>query len=609
MRTSPNGNEKVVENPTLDWNRDAYIVGDSLSVGITHGQNVAKNAVEWGKQTGWMLDAVQKDIATLKSKKVIFILGGTNDIFSNKNADQIIANIDKIAEIGRQNGLRVIVGTIPPFTPEKKDPTRMLKTLNTTAEERFSQIDRANDYIRSKYEYIDYYAMLSDSGKRGISPRFEAKNGDGIHPFNAYGEMRQAQIDKMKNSSVSVSVPATSTPEYVQDRENLKNSVIEKKEAVHLDAKKYIDDLKKELQNTSDPDQKIRIQRAISGIEHFDAVKMGYGISDENLRQEIAKILEWKTINSYKNSDILALSKKGVDIAAMTLVQKNSGIAISGSSIAEGSEFLVNFWENKYLARRTGAGDILPATVREVEINGVKWVRGNNPRPGYYTDSGKYLPIFDGYSIKILKMGQFTPDDVAGIEKRFSSVSNLDEDKVTKTRSNRLTTIPLNMAELPKWDKWLLDFIAKAEGTNDNYDAIFGNGNQSSVKYTEMTLREVIAHQKAHANKTGSSAFGRYQFMSYTLEDLMKKHNLSPNEKFSPELQDRLAISLLEDKWLNEFKSGKKSLASFQVGVSQIWASVAKDSSGMSYYHGDKMNNHASAAGKQVRDVLETLYA
>lgn len=29
----------------LNYNKDAYIVGDSLSVGMTHGVNVAKNAV------------------------------------------------------------------------------------------------------------------------------------------------------------------------------------------------------------------------------------------------------------------------------------------------------------------------------------------------------------------------------------------------------------------------------------------------------------------------------------------------------------------------------------------------------------------------------------
>lgn len=63
-----------------------------------------------------------------------------------------------------------------------------------------------------------------------------------------------------------------------------------------------------------------------------------------------------------------------------------------------------------------------------------------------------------------------------------------------------------------------------------------------------MTLGEVISHSKNHAKKTGSSAIGRYQFMSYTLEDLAKKYNLNLNDKFSPELQDRLAISLLEDK-------------------------------------------------------------
>jgi hypothetical protein len=34
----------------------------------------------------------------------------------------------------------------------------------------------------------------------------------------------------------------------------------------------------------------------------------------------------------------------------------------------------------------------------------------------------------------------------------------------------------------------------------------------------------------------------------------------------------------------------------FQMNLAREWASIAKDESGLSYYHGDSMNNHASRA-------------
>lgn len=166
--------EKVAENLGLSYERDAYIVGDSLSVGLTTGVNVAKTSVSTGKQTSWMFDAVNKDIETLKSKKVMFLLGGTNDIFANKSAEQIIANIDKIVALAKQNGVKVVVGTIPPFTESTTTVRNAMKAMGATPAERSATINKVNEYIRSKYDYIDYHAMLRDSNNPNqLNPTFE----------------------------------------------------------------------------------------------------------------------------------------------------------------------------------------------------------------------------------------------------------------------------------------------------------------------------------------------------------------------------------------------------------------------------------------------------
>lgn len=166
-----------------------------------------------------------------------------------------------------------------------------------------------------------------------------------------------------------------------------------------------------------------------------------------------------------------------------------------------------------------------------------------------------------------------------------------------------------NFNEWLHWNEVLLDAIAKAEWTYDNYNAIYGNGSQNVLQYTNMTLREIRRIQLRHARLTGSSAIGRYQIMRDTLGWLIKKLGLSLDEKFTPELQDRLALALLEERWLSEFKSGAMSASEFQLGVSKVWASVPKDASGKSYYHWDSMNNKSTTEGRKINsEFLKTLY-
>ncbi len=72
----------------------------------------------------------------------------------------------------------------------------------------------------------------------------------------------------------------------------------------------------------------------------------------------------------------------------------------------EHKNFIVNFGESKNINNVIGAGDVLPATVSRVKINGVEGERKYFPRPGYYeVKTGKYLPIYDGDKIEVLAIG------------------------------------------------------------------------------------------------------------------------------------------------------------------------------------------------------------
>lgn len=158
------------------------------------------------------------------------------------------------------------------------------------------------------------------------------------------------------------------------------------------------------------------IKRRIARLERFDALENNAG----NEQKDITEILKWKTADTIKNSDILTLRKKWVDIANLTLVDNaNPEREIRSSEIKEKDTFTVNFGNNTSLRDRTGAGDILPPNIRKISINGVDCERKNTPRPGYYNHKWKYEPIYDGYKIEIVALWETTEADTAGNEKQW----------------------------------------------------------------------------------------------------------------------------------------------------------------------------------------------
>ena len=103
---------------------------------------------------------------------------------------------------------------------------------------------------------------------------------------------------------------------------------------------------------------------------------------------------------------------------------------------------------------------------------------------------------------------------------------------------------------------------------------------------SDLTLKELLEHQRKTVNnqiKAGitdenkrSSAMGAYQIISPTLKGLINTLGLDTNTKFTPELQDSLALYLLEDTGVDEyFDNPKKSnLDTFQNKVAHVWASL-----------------------------------
>ncbi len=152
----------------------------------------------------------------------------------------------------------------------------------------------------------------------------------------------------------------------------------------------------------------------------------------------------------------------------------------------------------------------------------------------------------------------------------------------------------------------LLDFIGHIESTG-NYLAFHNNPKNKTIKFTDMSINEVIEWQEDRDTwrKLGakSSAVGKYQFMPQTLEYLKKRENLSGREKFGPATQDFLAKSLLERRGLSKFLLKQISDEEFMLNLSKEWASLPDPRTGCSYYDKDGLNKSLVSV-KEFREAL-----
>lgn len=133
--------------------------------------------------------------------------------------------------------------------------------------------------------------------------------------------------------------------------------------------------------------------------------------------------------------------------------------------------------------------------------------------------------------------------------------------------------------------------IQEAESRRDGYDAVqFGATIKPNKKPTQMTLAEVYAWIDATPGQP--HAIGRYQFIPKTLRRVAEKIGAKPNERFGPELQDKLVDVLLVEAGLQSFRRGDLGRHAFMNNLAKIWAGLP-NSTGKSHYDGFAGNKAA----------------
>ena len=139
----------------------------------------------------------------------------------------------------------------------------------------------------------------------------------------------------------------------------------------------------------------------------------------------------------------------------------------------------------------------------------------------------------------------------------------------------------------------LLNVIADGESSG-NYNAHFGNAANATVRFTDMSVGEVLRWQEEYVRQgSPSSAVGRYQIIRPTLTKLVQEQHIEPSARFDEKLQDRMAIALLERRGSLAYVEKKISREQFAANLAQEWAALPRvtgPNPTESYYAGDGLN-------------------
>lgn len=174
--------------------RKVVFMGNSITQNWVsrHGQFFTDNGYVGrgisGQTTYQMVLRFYEDVVGLQPKAVV-INGGTNDIALNNHPyveDRTFQNITIMAQIAKENGIKVILTSVTPcdhyvWRPEVTDVVGKIKSLNA----------RIKAYAKkNKFEYVDYFAAMADANgvmRAGLSD-------EGCHPTVAGYEIMEPLV-------------------------------------------------------------------------------------------------------------------------------------------------------------------------------------------------------------------------------------------------------------------------------------------------------------------------------------------------------------------------------------------------------------------------------
>ena len=172
---------------------------------------------------------------------------------------------------------------------------------------------------------------------------------------------------------------------------------------------------------------------------------------------------------------------------------------------------------------------------------------------------------------------------------QVGTISEKDKEEARKTkkqlqRQQQRQQQPQQQRQQNLNDVGVFGLIGQLESRSD-YNTMAGGGNKKQL--TSMTINEVLQYQNSRGRNM--KAAGKWQIMPNTLRGLKKSMNLTGEELFTPEMQDRMAFELaMNRKGYRQFANatGDEKLVlmgAAQNDLAKEWASMpmANDAEGM----------------------------
>ena len=167
---------------------------------------------------------------------------------------------------------------------------------------------------------------------------------------------------------------------------------------------------------------------------------------------------------------------------------------------------------------------------------------------------------------------------------QVGSISEKDKEEARKTKKQLQQQQQQQQRQQNLNDVGVFGLIGQLESRSD-YNTMAGDGNKKQL--TSMTINEVLQYQNSRGRNM--KAAGKWQIMPDTLRGLKKSMNLTGEEVFTPEMQDRMAFELaMNRKGYRQFANatGAEKIAlmgAAQNDLAKEWASMpmANDAEGM----------------------------
>ncbi len=237
--------------------------------------------------------------------------------------------------------------------------------------------------------------------------------------------------------------------------------------------------------------------------------------TDPKLREGLI----WKKLESLTAGDIYSMKAAGADLAELFLIT-SSWEMVSKDGMNTWDQFKVNFGKCKSADAIIWIGDIIDIeNVSQISVNGVVGNRSDSPRPGYYTTSGKYLAVHDGYKVQILEKQPIWEEDKNNLfmaqKQRFQNIRWEDIRNVVYSLEDAGQVLPFTKdhdIKLIVWvftDAWIegVSFDKESQILNlpDGIDFSDTKEILSGYRGVRKSIVEYVLENKATANSQWES--------------------------------------------------------------------------------------------------------